>query len=183
MTSTRGAPSRASISMPLSVSLATRIRLDDALALQSGLRVLARFDLDQLDDAFGGALAVRVLVVVAAKEFVGELGQRVLVAVHRIELVHGVLERAADLDRLVRAGLDAEGAVHADPEVDLVALLVERAVGVRRGLDEDAAVGAGLGAGAAARATLVEPEQVGAGAGRDRPRDLRELDGCRRLDQ
>src|SRR4051812_44463908 len=127
MTSTRGAPSRASISMPLRVSLATRVRLDDALSLEAGLRMVAGFDLDQLDDALGRALAVRVLVVVAAEELVRELRQRILVAVHRVELVDRVLERAADLDSLVRARLDAEGTVHADSEVDLVALLLERA--------------------------------------------------------
>src|SRR6266516_3326026 len=131
MTSTRGAPSRASISTPLRVSLATRVRLDDALAFQSGLWVLTRFDLDQLDHPLRRALAVRVLIVVAAKEFVRELGERVLVAVHRVELVHRVLEGATHLDRLVGAGFDAEGTVHADAEVDLVALLVEGAVRVR----------------------------------------------------
>src|SRR5581483_1751595 len=39
-----------------------------------------------------------------------------------------------------------------------------------------------LRAGAAARAPLLEPQQVRAGARRDRTRDLRELDGRRRLD-
>src|SRR5690349_2288318 len=128
MTSTRGAPSRASISLPLRVSLATRVRLNDALALQPRLRVRARFDLDQLDDLLRRALSVGILVVVTAKELMCELRQRVLVAVHRVELVDGVLEGTADLDRLVRAGFDTERAVHADAEVDLVALLLQCAV-------------------------------------------------------
>src|SRR5438132_13002922 len=114
MTSTRGAPSRASISMLLSVSLATRVRLDDALTLQPGLRVLPGFDLDQLDDSLRRALAVRILIVVAAKELVRELRQRGLVTVHGIELVHSIIDRSADLDSLVRAGFDAERAVKAD---------------------------------------------------------------------
>ena len=84
----------------------------------------------------------------------------VLVVVHVVEEVDGVAEGAAGLDRLVRAGLRAQAAVHADAEVDLVAHLGQRAVRPRLRRDEDAAVRAGLGAGAAAGAALVEPEQA-----------------------
>src|SRR5512141_731886 len=123
MTSTSGAPSATSISTPLSVILATEARLHDALALRDRLRVLARLGLDELDHVLRGALPVRVGVVVAAEVLVRQLRERMLVLVHRVELVDRVLEHAAGLDRLVRARLDAERAVHADAEVDLVAHL------------------------------------------------------------
>ena len=51
-----------------------------------------------------------------------------LVAVELVPDVDGVVEGAAGLDGLVRAGLDAEPAVHAEAEVDLVAVDVEGAV-------------------------------------------------------
>src|SRR3970040_2139758 len=102
--------------------------------------------------------------------------QPVLVTVEALEVVGGVVEGAAGLDRLVGAGLDAEAAVHAEAEVDLVAVDVEGAVLALRGLDEDAAVGAGLGAGGAAGAALLEPEEVRAGGNGDGALFLRGLD-------
>ena len=99
----------------------------------------------------------------------GELGQRLFIAVHLAEVGGDVLPGAAGLDRVVGAGLGAEAAVHANAEIDLVAVDVEGAVLAGRGGDQDAAIGAGLGAGRAASAALLEPDQVRAGAGRDGP--------------
>src|SRR5512141_1306170 len=107
MTSTSGAPSATSISTPLSVILATEARFHDALAFRDGLRALPRLHLDQLDQVLGRPLAVRVHVVVPAQVLARQAGERVLVLVHRVELVDRVLEDAAGLDRLVRARLDA----------------------------------------------------------------------------
>src|SRR5690606_26617782 len=172
ITSTSGAPSATSISIPSSLSLATAETRQPGLAgsahgwlrLAGDLGVCARWRryvlaaglrLDELDHGAGRLEPVGVGVVVVSQEFVGEAGQLVLVVVHVIEPVDGVAEGAAGLDRLVGAGLGAEAAVHADAEVDLVADLVEAAVFARLRGDEDAAVRAGLRAGAAARTALV----------------------------
>src|SRR3990172_5648320 len=146
MTSTRGSPALASTCSPLMVSLTT-------------LRRILLF----FDEPLPGPLAVRVGEVVPPQVFAGEVGQGVLVLVHVVEGVDGVLEGAAGLDGLVGAGLHAQAAVHADTEVDLVAVDDAGAVGAGAGGHQDAAVGAGLGAGAAAGAALFEPEEVGAG--------------------
>src|SRR3990172_8580115 len=175
MTSTRGAPSGASISRPSSVSLATS--LPDPVALHR------QADVEGLLVRLWGLLAVGVGPVVAAEVLLGDLRQRVLVAVQPLEVVGGVVEGAAGLDRLVGAGLDAEAAVHAEAEVDLVAFDVIAAVPAGRSVDEDAAVGAGLGAGGAAGAALLEPEEVGAGVDGDGAGLLRVLDGERRAEQ
>src|SRR5439155_15072443 len=83
------------------------------------------------------------------------------------EHIDRVVIAATGLDRLVWAGFGAETAVHADPEINLVAVDVERAVFARGGLYEDAAVGAGLGAGRTTSTALFEPQQVRARPHRD----------------
>src|SRR3990172_7755280 len=171
ITSTRGAPSGASISRPLRVIFAK--------ALPGAVALHRQADVQRLLVRAGGLLAVGVGPVVAVQVLLGHPGQHVLVAVEGVEVVGGVVEGAAGLDRLVGAGLDAEAAVHAEAEVDLVAVYVEGAVLTGRGLDEDAAVGAGLGAGGAAGAALLEPEEVGAGVDGYGAYLLRVLDGER----
>src|SRR3972149_4749923 len=171
MTSTRGAPSGASISRPLRVSLANA--LPDAVPLDRQAHV------ERLLVRARRLLTVGVRPAVAAQVLLRHLRQPVLVTVEALEVVGGVVEGAAGLDRLVGASLDAEAAVHAQAHVDLVAFDVIAAVQPRAGLDEDAAVGAGLGAGGAAGAALLEPEEVGAGVDGDRPGLLRVLDGER----
>ncbi len=131
----------------------------------------------------GSLHAVRVRVVVPAEEAAGDAREGVLVAVHLVEHVDGVVERAAGLDGLVGAGFGAEAAIHADAEVDLVAVDVPAAFGVLAGGDEDAAIGACLGAGAAAGAALFEPEEVGARVDGDVPRLLRVLEGGDRAEE
>src|SRR3990170_7498838 len=100
---------RARISAPLRRSTATR----------RGGRLPALGTLDKPD---GGPHCVRVAEVVVAQVLAGQGGQGVLVLVHVVEVVDGVLEGAAGLDGLVGAGLHAETAVHAEAEVDLVAV-------------------------------------------------------------
>src|SRR3990170_2576586 len=175
MTSTRGAPSGASISRPLRVSLANA--LPDAVPLDRQAYV------ERLLVRARCLLAVGVRPVVAPQVLLRHLRQPVLVTVDALEVVGGVVEGAAGLDRLVGASLDAEAAVHAQAHVDLVAFDVIAAVQPRAGLDEDAAVGAGLGAGGAAGAALLEPEEVGAGVDGDGADLLRVLGGEGRAEQ
>src|SRR5690606_26301359 len=100
-----------------------------------------------------------------------------------VEPVDGISEGTAGLNRLVRTGLRAQTAVHADAEVDLVAHLVEAAVLARLSRNENAAIGAGLGARAATRAPLVDPKQARAGAIREVSHFLGKLNGHRRLEE
>src|SRR5690606_7859510 len=93
-------------------------------------------------------------------------GQRLAVAVHVLEDVRGIVVAATGLDCLVRTRLGAEAAVHADAEIDLVAVDVERAIRARGGLHQDAAIRARLCARRTAGAALLEPEQVRASARR-----------------
>src|SRR3990172_6236306 len=143
MTSTSGAPSGTSRSTPFRVIFAT---LPDPVPFCG----LAEVQRDLV--AGRGFLAVGVCVFVALQVLLRHGRQRVLVPVERVEIVCRVVQRPAGLDRLVGAGLDAEATVHAEAEVDLVAVDVEGAVLAGRRLDEDTAVGAGLGAGGAAGA-------------------------------
>src|SRR5262245_42533895 len=134
-TSTRGAPTFASISTPSRVSLATisrlrlelfRRRLGRDLGVRTGRRqggLVARLRLDEVDYGLGRLHAVGIGEVVLPQVLMRETGELVLVVVHVVEEVDGVAEGAAGLDRLVGAGLSAEAAVHADAEVDLVSHL------------------------------------------------------------
>src|SRR2546427_2751961 len=76
----------------------------------------------------GRLLTIRVRVIVRAQVLLGHFCERVLIAVEFVKVVCRVVQRAARLDSLVGTGLDAEGAVHAEAEVDLVAVDVEGAV-------------------------------------------------------
>src|SRR5688572_33430380 len=132
MTSTSWAPSWTVISAPSSVILATVCGPPPWLG--SNLRVgfprrrrvkPGGFGLDEIDHGVRRFHAVGIGVVVVLQVLVSEAGQLVLIVIHVVEEVDGIAEGATRLNCFVRAGLDAEAAVHADAEVDLVADFLE----------------------------------------------------------